>query len=82
MVNGYYYASFDSVEIDCYDPPSGANVQGSKSYVYTDDSMSNSSIEITDKNTILGSFFFWRLASILAKAMPLLAAVAQLSHRM
>ena len=56
MVNGYYYAAFDSVEIDCYDPPSGANIQGSTSYVYTDDAMANSSVEITNKNTILGSF--------------------------
>ena len=56
MVNGYYYAAFDSVEIKCYDPPSGAASNGSKSYVYTDDLMTNSSIETTNLNTVLSSF--------------------------
>ena len=56
MVNGYYYAAFDSVEIDCYNPPTGANVQGSTSYVYTDDTLTNSSVEISNKNTVIGSF--------------------------
>ncbi|RMZ92135.1 hypothetical protein DV736_g627, partial [Chaetothyriales sp. CBS 134916] len=56
MVNGYYYASFDSIDVECYDPPSGANVQGSKAYIYTDDSLTNSSVEITNNSTILGSF--------------------------
>jgi beta-glucanase (GH16 family) len=55
MVNGYYYAAFESVEINCYDPPSGANVQGDASYIYTDSSMTNQSIEITDKTVVLGS---------------------------
>ena len=56
MVNGYYYASFDSVEMECYDPPSGARVDGKKSYIYTDNAMTNQSIEITDDDHILGSF--------------------------
>ena len=56
MVNGYYYAAFDSVQITCYDPPSGAASNGSKSYVYTDDLMTNSSIETTNLNTVLSSF--------------------------
>ncbi|RMD39786.1 hypothetical protein DV735_g5345, partial [Chaetothyriales sp. CBS 134920] len=56
MVNGYYYAAFESVDIQCYDPPSGANVQGSKSYIYTDDALTNSSVEITDDFVVLGSF--------------------------
>jgi hypothetical protein len=55
-VNGYYYAAFDSVSMECYDPPSGARVDGDKSYIYTDTTMSNQSIEITDDDHILGSF--------------------------
>jgi hypothetical protein len=56
MTNGYYYAQFDSVSVECYDPPSGANVQGSKSYIFTDPSMTNLSVEITNNNTVLKSF--------------------------
>lgn len=56
MTNGYYYAQFDSVSVQCYDPPSGANVQGSKSYIFTDPTMTNSSVEVTNNNTVLRSF--------------------------
>ena len=56
MVNGYYYAAFDSVDIECYDPPDGASVQGDNAYVYTDDAMVNTSISVTNDKTILGSF--------------------------
>ena len=56
MVNGYYYAAFDSVEMDCYDPPPGARIDGSKSYIYTDSSMTNQSIDISNDPTVLGSF--------------------------
>jgi len=56
MQNGYYFAQFDSVSIECYDPPSGANVQGSKSYIFTDPSMTNLSVEVSNNNTVLKSF--------------------------
>lgn len=56
MTNGYYYAQFKSVSVQCYDPPSGANVQGSKSYIFTDPSMTNLSVEVTNDNTVLKSF--------------------------
>lgn len=56
MENGYYYATFDEVSVQCYDPPSNANVNGSKSYIFTDDAMTNSTVEITDENTVLKSF--------------------------
>ena len=56
MTNGYYYAQFDSVSIQCYDPPSGANIQGSKSYIFTDPAMTNNSVEVTNNNTVLSSF--------------------------
>lgn len=56
MANGYYYAAFDSVSIQCYNPPSGANVQGSQSYIIADKAATNASVEITNQNTILKSF--------------------------
>jgi Glycosyl hydrolases family 16 len=56
MVNGYYYAAFDSVEMQCYDPPPGARTEGDKSYIYTDVAMTNASVEITNDDTILASF--------------------------
>ena len=55
MTNGYYYAAFDSVSVQCYDPPAGANVQGTKSYIYTSDAMTNNTVEITNDNTVLKS---------------------------
>lgn len=53
---GYYYAIFDEVTIQCYDPPPGANIKGSKSYIYTDPAGTNDTVEITDKDTVLKSF--------------------------
>ena len=56
MQNGYYFAQFDSVSIQCYDPPSGANVQGSNSYIFTDPTMTNLSVEVSNNKTVLQSF--------------------------
>lgn len=56
MTNGYYYATFEEVTIQCYDPPSGANENGTKSYIYTDAAMTNNTVEITNDNTVLKSF--------------------------
>jgi beta-glucanase (GH16 family) len=56
MQNGYYYATFDEVSVQCYDPPTNANVNGSKSYIFTNDALTNSTVEITDENTVLKSF--------------------------
>ncbi|KAK8193535.1 cell wall glucanase [Phyllosticta capitalensis] len=55
MQNGYYYASVSSVDVECYDPPSGANKTGSKSYSYESMAGTNASIAITDNSVILGS---------------------------
>ncbi len=55
MANGYYYAAFSEVDIQCYDPPSGANVQGSKSYIYTNAAGTNNTVEVTNDNTVLKS---------------------------
>jgi len=55
MQNGYYYAMVNDVTVECYNPPSGANIQGSKSYIYTDVSATNNTIEETNTIVILGS---------------------------
>ena len=52
---GYYYAMVQDVSVQCYDPPSGANVKGSKSYKYTSSYGTNDSISVTDNPTILKS---------------------------
>ena len=56
MTNGYYYATFDQVTVECYEPPSGANIQGSNSYIFNDETLTNSSVEICNDNTVLKSF--------------------------
>ncbi|KAF4556041.1 putative glycosyl hydrolases family 16 protein 5 [Elsinoe fawcettii] len=56
MENGYYYAMIKDVEIDCYDPPSGAQVQGSGAYVYTSEAGTQDTIKISNDNTVLASF--------------------------
>ena len=55
QTNGYYYAMFKDVSVQCYPAPSGANVSGKTSYIYTSPSGDNSSVATTDKNTILKS---------------------------
>jgi Glycosyl hydrolases family 16 len=56
MQNGYYYAAFDSVTIDCYNPPPGANVTGSKSYIYNSPLATNNTVAETNELVVLGSF--------------------------
>lgn len=51
----YYYAAFSEVDIECYSPPDGANIQGSKSYIYNDAAGTNNTVEITNDNTVLKS---------------------------
>lgn len=55
MQNGYYYARFSEVTIQCYDPPSGIQSQGDKSYQYTNAAGTNNTVAITNKQVILGS---------------------------
>ncbi len=55
QTNGYYYAMFKDVNVQCYPAPSGANVSGKTSYIYTSPSGDNSSVATTDKNTVLKS---------------------------
>lgn len=57
MQNGYYYAMVKSVSVECYDPPAGAKGDGKKSYIYTDRAGTNNTIEMSDKQVILGSLY-------------------------
>ena len=53
--NGYYYSMFKDVNVNCYSAPSGANVSGSTSYIYTNNKGINSSIAVTNDPTVLDS---------------------------
>lgn len=55
QANGYYYAIFKDVNVDCYTPQTGANVTGSKAYIYTSPDGTNSSVAETNDQTILKS---------------------------
>ena len=48
---GYYYAQISEITIDCYSPPSGANITGNTSYVYDSGSGLEDSVAITDEGT-------------------------------
>jgi Glycosyl hydrolases family 16 len=55
MSNGYYYAAFSEVKIQCYDPPKGANVKGTVSYTYNNVAATNDTVEVGNKPTVLKS---------------------------
>ena len=54
--NGYYYAMFQSVNVTCYDPPSGTKKSGKAAYDFTSTDGVQSSVEMTNDNTVLKSF--------------------------
>ncbi|GAM82201.1 hypothetical protein ANO11243_001800 [Dothideomycetidae sp. 11243] len=56
MANGYYYAQVFDVNVQCYDAPSDAQVSGTKAYAYSNTAGTENTVEITNNNTILGSF--------------------------
>lgn len=70
MTNGYYYAQFDSIKIDCYNTPSGAKVNGKTSYKLVDKDAEEKDFEITDDPTVLGSFLATGLDMDLGKDDP------------
>ncbi|KXL48897.1 glycoside hydrolase family 16 protein [Acidomyces richmondensis BFW] len=58
MQNGYYYAIFYNVTVECYSPPPGfSNNFGDKAYYYTSTAATNNTVAIGNNNTILDSFF-------------------------
>jgi len=56
MTNGYYWAQVSDVNVQCYNPPQGANVSGNNAYVYTSNSGLQGSVALTGANTTLASF--------------------------
>ena len=54
--NGYYFATFDEVTIECYDPPATARIEGDVSYIFDSELATNDTVIITDKPTVLKSF--------------------------
>lgn len=54
--NNYYYAAFESIEINCYDADSGLGTSKGKSYTYDTNDGSNITVIDGNKNTILKSF--------------------------
>jgi hypothetical protein len=55
MQNGYYFARFAEVTVECYDPPSGVQKKGDKVYEYNDKRGTNDTVMITNNQVILGS---------------------------
>lgn len=54
--NGYYYASFESVTISCYNGSSGVGTNTGKSYTYSSVAGTNDTVVDGTKDTILSSF--------------------------
>lgn len=53
---GYYYAALQEISIQCYAPPAGTLINGTKAYVYnTSGSWGQDYVMITDDDTVLGS---------------------------
>jgi beta-glucanase (GH16 family) len=53
--NGYYYAAFDSVEINCYDAKSAPGTNNGVSYTYNDERGTNDTVVDGNKPTVLKS---------------------------
>lgn len=53
--NGYYYASFDSVDIQCYNGTSAPGTNKNKSYYYNKVEGTNDTVVDSNKDTILSS---------------------------
>ena len=53
--NGYYYAMYNDVNVQCYQTPPGANVSGSTSYIYTGANGVQSDISLTNDPTVMKS---------------------------
>ena len=87
MENGYYYARFQEVSVQCYDPPSGAQTKGSKSYKYTDAAGTNNTVAITNDQVILGSLIHHYKAQGISEAYKVVGAleflgnVSKITHR-
>lgn len=56
QTNGYYYASFESVTIDCYNATSPPGTNKNKSYYYNGETGTNDTVVDSNNATILASF--------------------------
>lgn len=54
--NGYYYATFKSVTMSCYNGTSAPGTNSGKSYTYNNDAGTNNTVVDGNKDTVLGSF--------------------------
>lgn len=52
---GYYYAKVGEINVECYDPPMGSDIKGDKAYIFKDGNGVNSSVQVTNNKTVLGS---------------------------
>lgn len=55
MTNGYYWVQVSEIDVQCYNTPTGANVTGSKSYIYTGLTGLENTVSLTNSGTTLGS---------------------------
>lgn len=53
---GYFYAAFESVEIECYQTNSPPGTNKGKSYWYDDIAGTNDTVKDGNKDTVMGSF--------------------------
>lgn len=54
--NGYYYASFESVTMSCFNATSGVGTNSGTSYTYTGYAGTNDTVSDGDSPTVLSSF--------------------------
>ena len=52
---GYFYTQVKSVNVTCYNPPDDAIVKGKNSYIYTDVSGLEKTVEVSDDQTVMNS---------------------------
>lgn len=57
MTNGYYSAAVSEVKVQCYDPPSDANVTGKSTYTYDNTAGLEKDVSISNQNAVLASFY-------------------------
>lgn len=46
---GYLYVALDTIEVDCYDPPSGTQINGNTSYIYDGKGYLQENVIVSDK---------------------------------
>lgn len=54
--DGYYAATVGEINVTCYGPPGGTDNHGNKSYIFTDDKGLNTSVQMTNNDTVIASF--------------------------